>query len=107
MALFLKHIENETGRIYYRVNGEELKGTIVMVHGLAGDSRFFHNQMKYFSSSYRVISIDLPGHGRSLEYPELSLESYSSSINEVIKQENPGRYILIGHSMGGCICLEH
>ena len=107
MTLFLKYIENETGRIYYRVNGAEHNRTIVMVHGLAGDSRFFHNQMKYFSSSYRMISIDLPGHGRSVEYPELSLESYSSSINEVIKHENPDSYILIGHSMGGCICLEH
>lgn len=107
MTLFLKHIENETGRIYYRVNGEDHERTIVMVHGLAGDSRFFHNQMKYFSSSYRMISIDLPGHGRSSEYPDLSLESYSSSINEVIRHENPDKYILIGHSMGGCICLEH
>lgn len=107
MALFLKHIENETGRIYYRVNGEEHKDTIVMVHGLAGDSRFFHNQMKYFSSCYRVISIDLPGHGRSAEYPDLSLESYSSAIDDIIKHENPDKYILLGHSMGGCICLEH
>lgn len=107
MTLFLKHIENETGRIYYRVNGEEHGNTIVMVHGLAGDSRFFHNQMKYFSSRYRMISIDLPGHGRSAEYPDLSLESFNSCINEVIKHENPDKYILIGHSMGGCICLEH
>ncbi len=107
MTLFLKHIENENGRIYYRVNGAEHSRTIVMIHGLAGDSRFFHNQMKYFSSSYRMISIDLPGHGRSVEYPDLSLESYSKAINMVIQHENPENYILAGHSMGGCICLEH
>ena len=107
MALFLKHIENDHGRIYYRVNGEEHNRTIVMVHGLAGDSRFFHNQMKYFSGSYRVISIDLPGHGRSAEYADLTLESFSSAIDAVIDHENPDKYILMGHSMGGCICLEH
>jgi pimeloyl-ACP methyl ester carboxylesterase len=63
--------------------------------------------MKYFSSSYRMIAIDLPGHGKSAEYPDLSLESYSEAINQVIQHENPENYILAGHSMGGCLCLEH
>lgn len=107
MGPSLNYIENNLGRVYYRVNGAEHHSTIVMVHGLAGDSRFFHNQMKYFGSRFKVISIDLPGHGRSAEFRELTLESYSSSIDEIISNEHLTRYILLGHSMGGGICLEH
>lgn len=103
----LNYIQNSLGRVYYRVNGAEHATSIVMVHGLAGDSRFFHNQMKYFSSSYKVISVDLPGHGRSSEFQERTLESYSSSIDEIILNEQLESYILMGHSMGGGICLDH
>jgi len=106
MSITLKYIQNDSGRIYYRVNGQENDTTIVMVHGLAGDSRFFHNQMKYFGTMYRVISIDLPGHGRSLEYPHHTIDSYILSINEVINEEGLNSYTLLGHSMGGGICLE-
>jgi len=77
------------------------------VHGLAGDSRFFHNQMKYFGEKYRIIAIDLPGHGRSHKPGAPSAELYSKSIEQVAQKENLDRYILAGHSMGGAVCLEH
>ncbi len=107
MSLSLNHIQSDYGRIYYRINGSENTDAMVMIHGLAGDSRFFHNQMKYFSSKFKVISIDLPGHGRSMDFEDQSLELYAHSINQVILTEKLHNYILMGHSMGGAICLDH
>jgi len=107
MGISLNYIESETGKVYYRVSGAENSRTIIFVHGLAADSRFFHNQLKYFGNSLRVIAIDLPGHGRTRRTDELSAAVYSRSIEQVVIKENIGSYILAGHSMGGAVCLEH
>ncbi len=107
MGITLNFIESESSKIYYRVSGKENSPAIIFVHGLAADSRFFHNQLKYFGNFFRVIAIDLPGHGRSRKTGMLSLSLYSRSIEQVAKKENIERYILAGHSMGGSVCLEH
>jgi len=107
MGISLNYIESESSKIYYRISGAENSRTIIFVHGLAADSRFFHNQLKYFGNSHRVIAIDLPGHGRSRRQLKLSAELYSRSIDQIIKKENVENYILAGHSMGGAVCLEH
>lgn len=107
MGITLNYIESESRKIYYRISGAQNSRTIIFVHGLAADSRFFHNQLKNFGISLRVIAIDLPGHGRSRNPGELSAELYSRSIEEVIRKENIKSYILAGHSLGGAVCLEH
>lgn len=107
MGITLNYIETNNSKVYYRVSGAEHSRTIVFVHGLAADSRFFHNQLKFFGNSMKVIAIDLPGHGRSRNPGILTAEAYSRSIEQVIARENVDSYILAGHSMGGAICLEH
>jgi pimeloyl-ACP methyl ester carboxylesterase len=107
MGFTLNHIENNGIDIFYRVNGVENGLPIIFVHGLAGDSRFFHNQLRFFGNSYRTIAIDLPGHGRSSCISEQSIDVYTRSIETVIKKEKIDKYILAGHSMGGVICIEN
>ncbi len=107
MGITLNYIETESRKVYYRINGAENSRTIIFIHGIAADSRFFHNQLKFFGTGMRVIAIDLPGHGRSLNSESVSAEIYNNSIEQVIRKENIGKYIIAGHSMGGPICLEH
>ena len=102
MGITLNFIESDSNKIYYRVSGAENSRTIIFVHGLAADSRFFHNQLKYFGNFYRVIAVDLPGHGRARKTGKLSLELYSRSIEQVVKKENIGA--LLGKF---CKCVEH
>jgi len=103
----LNHIENNGIEVFYRVNGLEDGPAIIFVHGLAGDSRFFHNQLRYFSQSNKTIAVDLPGHGRSSYIDEQSVEIYNRSIETIVEKEKIETYILAGHSMGGVICLEN
>ncbi len=107
MGLKLNHIENNGIDVFYRVNGLENGFPLIFVHGLAGDSRFFHNQLKFFRNTHKIIAIDLPGHGRSSLMSEQSVDVYNSSIEAVVEKEKIDSYILVGHSMGGVICLEN
>ncbi len=104
----MNHIENNGVDVFYRVSGSEKGLPVILVHGLAGDSRFFHNQLRFFGNTRRTIAVDLPGHGKSSAMPApQSIEAYNSSIEEVIKKEKIDSYILAGHSMGGIICMEN
>ncbi|OQA97201.1 MAG: AB hydrolase superfamily protein YdjP [Spirochaetes bacterium ADurb.Bin218] len=107
MGISLNYIEKDSKKIFYRKNGDENRNAMIFIHGLAGDSRFFHNQLKYFGERFKTIAIDLPGHGRSKIHLNQSLELYSKAISEIAATENIKDYILIAHSMGGAVALEH
>ena len=42
---------------------------LVMVHGLSGDHRVFDEQVRAFRERYRILLVDLPGHGLSAGVP--------------------------------------
>lgn len=43
------------------------KPWVVMVHGMSQNHRYFDKQVEAFRSRYRILLIDLPGHGLSSE----------------------------------------
>ena len=46
--------------------GDEGKGIpLVLVHGFLGSSRMWEPQINFFKDYFRVITPDLPGHGKS------------------------------------------
>ncbi|PKL38163.1 MAG: hypothetical protein CVV44_13425 [Spirochaetae bacterium HGW-Spirochaetae-1] len=92
--------------VSYRTNAGRDTRALFFVHGLGADSRFYYKQLKYFSQYYRVIAIDLPGHGLSPCDHVPTLEDYSRALTGVIEMEEIESLVLIGHSMGGSICLD-
>ncbi len=42
---------------------------LVMVHGMSGDHRVFSAQVAAFKARYRILLVDLPGHGLSSDLP--------------------------------------
>ena len=42
---------------------------LTMVHGMSGDHRVFSAQVEAFKARYRILLIDLPGHGLSSDAP--------------------------------------
>ncbi|MCP4136183.1 MAG: alpha/beta hydrolase [bacterium] len=99
-----------TGEVVYRAGGEGGR-VLVFIHGAGGDSKLFHYQLKYFSRQYRVIGVDLPGHGRSNAGQIPEWNDYGLAVRAVFEQENlrqGGResVVLAGHSMGGAVSLD-
>lgn len=83
-----------------------LKRTLIFIHGAGGSSQVWNNQLSSLRD-YQLISIDLPGHGASVEAPLTSIEDYSQSIYKFIgRNRDPRKSILIGHSMGGAIAMD-
>ena len=100
----MKSITFNNKKIVFAESG---KGkTIVLLHGFTETSKiwdFFRDQL---SESFRVIVIDLAGHGKSesLE-PVHSMELQADVVHEVLKQRKVKKCLMIGHSMGGYVTL--
>ena len=92
--------------IHYAVQG---KGdpALVFIHCWACNRHFWDNQVAEFSKTYRVVTIDLPGHGESGQgRTNYSIESYGDDVKTVVTKLNLKRVVLVGSSMGGPIALE-
>lgn len=92
-------------RVYYASAGEGSR-TIVLIHGWTCDHTFWDAQVAALKGRYRVLAVDLPGHGRSDPAPEYSMRRFARAVNAVLEREGAGRAILAGHSMGGAVMLE-
>ncbi len=81
--------------------------TLLFIHGAFINKEYWKEQLNYFSPNYRVVAIDLAGHGKSSSNrEEWTVQSFGSDISKFIKELNLKNVILIGHSIGGDIMLE-
>ncbi|MDD5022036.1 MAG: alpha/beta hydrolase, partial [Endomicrobiaceae bacterium] len=81
--------------------------TLVFIPGWSCNSSVWKNQVPYFSKKYRVVTLDLAGHGKSgKERTVYTMESFAQDVASVIKKINAQKVILIGHSMGGFVIIE-
>jgi len=95
-------------QIHSTVRGSGPK-TIVFVHGWTCDESSWRGQVPYFEKSYRVITLDLPGHGKSGSPTNgpLTMELFGKSIEAVRVEAKAGKIVLVGHSMGTPVIREY
>jgi sigma-B regulation protein RsbQ len=94
--------------IHSTVRGSGPK-TIVFVHGWTCDESSWREQVPFFEKTYRVITLDLPGHGRSGSPASgpLTMELFARSIEAVRLEAKAGKIVLVGHSMGTPVIREY
>jgi len=79
---------------------------LVFVHCWACDREFWREQLDVFADDYRVVSLDLPGHGASgAEREAWSIAGLGADVQAVVEALDLKRVILVGHSMGGPVSL--
>lgn len=94
---------------YYESPG---KGpAVVMIHGNSMSGLSFLKQLESpLGEKYRLIAIDLPGHGRSdnAAEPEITytLPGYAEILVSFIEQLDLKRAVFAGWSLGGHVILE-
>ncbi len=94
------------GTLSYRKSGDFGGRAIILIHGAVGDSRLFRYQLRHFGARCKTIALDLPGHGQSFNGTEHTLDDFIVAIEDLMRAENIPSCVLIGHSMGGGVCLE-
>lgn len=100
----MKNILYKNTKISYTDSGEGT--TIVLLHGFLENKKMWQEYVTLFSQNYRVITIDLLGHGETdcLGYVH-SMEDNANVVDEVLEHLNIQKTIIVGHSMGGYVSL--
>jgi pimeloyl-ACP methyl ester carboxylesterase len=92
--------------ISYEVYGSG-EPTLVFVHGWSCDARYWRAQVPHFSKNYRVVTLDLAGHGHSgATRSKYTMHAFGEDVRAVTEAAGGSRVILIGHSMGGSVIAE-
>jgi pimeloyl-ACP methyl ester carboxylesterase len=79
---------------------------ILLIHGYLESLEVWNGFADSLSSGFRLISIDLPGHGQSDVYGEIhTMEFMATAVKELLISLNIDKAFLIGHSLGGYVTL--
>lgn len=92
-------------QLFYTMDGEGI--CLLFIHEVATDHRLWRRQCEYFSTRYRVISVDALGHGQ-IEWPphEMSIERAALRVRQLLTRLGIGPVFLIGVSMGAALAMR-
>ena len=99
----------ETGdgaKIYYQDQGEGQP--ILLVHGWLCSSRFWQKNVPELANEFRVVTVDLRGHGNSSKALNgQTIRQYARDVRKVIEHLGLEETVLVGWSMGGPVVLSY
>ncbi len=97
-------LQHQGHKISYQVNGSG--ETIVLLHGFLESQAVWNDFRDQLSKDFRIITIDLPGHGHTDVFGEIhTMEMMADLVRMILHTQNIDHAILVGHSMGGYVSL--
>jgi len=79
---------------------------VVLLHGFTESLKMWSGFTAGLSKKYRVVCIDLPGHGKSDNLGKVNtMAAMADAVFFVLKNLRIGKCLMVGHSMGGYVTL--
>ncbi|MBM7643906.1 2-succinyl-6-hydroxy-2,4-cyclohexadiene-1-carboxylate synthase [Scopulibacillus daqui] len=102
----IEHIETLGVKHAVRVTGDG--EPLLLLHGFTGSMGTWEPFVEKWSKSFKVIAIDIVGHGQTIAPDDVScykMEHEAASIMALLDQLNIKKTHLLGYSMGGRLAL--
>ena len=91
-------------QLFFRDEGPRDAPAVVLLHSLATHGELWALQQSVWSACFRVLSIDLPGHGRSSHVRgDDSLEDMAAQVLGTLDSRGVARASFVGVSLGGMV----
>ncbi len=88
-------------RVHFRDTGNKTGPTILMIHGTSDSLLTWEPISDYLQSRFRLISIDLPGHGFSSAAESISFTMLVDAAHQTLVSRGVKSAIWMGNSLGG------
>jgi len=94
--------------VSYTDNKNFSKPILLFIHGNSSSSETFSYQCSFFNDDYRVIALDLLGHGESAQLVDIeySLELMGQLLVQFTQTLGLRDVYLFGHSLGGHVAIQ-
>jgi pimeloyl-ACP methyl ester carboxylesterase len=89
----------------YDVAGPLDAPAIVFVHGTRLTRAAWTPQMEALSGAYRVVALDLPGHGVRADRA-FTIGGAADELGRVVGEAAGGRAVIVGLSLGGYVAMD-
>lgn len=95
--------------IHYIDEGPRDAPALIVVHGFAASLHAWRPWADRLRDNYRLISLDLPGHGlsRAPKNYRASLDANVALIDQLATQLGIERFVIAGNSMGGAVAWRY
>jgi pimeloyl-ACP methyl ester carboxylesterase len=94
----------DSNTLFHEVAGEG--PDVVLVHGLAGSSRWWSRNVDALAEQFRTYSVDLAGFGSSRRFGRFRLDEAVASLVAWMDRRKIERASVVGHSMGGLVAAR-
>ena len=100
-----KFIEVAGAQAHVRDEGKADAMPLLLIHGSLGSLRMWDGWVAELQDRYRLILVDLPGHGLTGDWPrgEFSVDAYADFIEVLADTLHLDRLAVAGHSLGGAV----
>lgn len=99
-------VEVDGGSIHYLAWGDPGHRGLVFVHGGGAHAHWWTHVAATFAPDFRVLAIDLSGHGDSTPRSEYTLDQWTDEVMAVADDGKvSGQPVIVGHSMGGFVTI--
>jgi pimeloyl-ACP methyl ester carboxylesterase len=99
-----KILEYPGYNIHYYVSGNPNGQAIVLLHAAFADHRCFNRQLEFFGDNYRVITLDMLGHGLSqANKTSDKIDKTAYHIHKILEKEGISKTHIVGVSMGSLL----
>lgn len=89
--------------VHVEVTGDGPR-TVVLLHGFSDNANTWRRVVPALATRFRVVALDLPGHGRSTRaWPKPLVAGYAELVAEIMTELDVATAALIGNSMGACV----
>jgi len=85
-------------KVHFRVAGDG-PVSLVLIHGWTCDLEFWREQLP-LAKRFRLLLVDLPGHGRSDLPASWSMDVFARAVEAAMREAGVPKAVLVGHSMG-------
>jgi pimeloyl-ACP methyl ester carboxylesterase len=79
---------------------------LLFIHGAAGSWHNFRLQLEWLQTRFRVIALDLRGHGLSPWPSGSNVEHFVDDLVQVVEARIAEPFAIVAHSFGGCLAAH-
>lgn len=108
MTTPLRHVTVHGHEVTYRLaEGAAVAPTVLLIHGMAGNSLTWREVMPDLAEDFTVLAPDLLGHGESAKpVGDYSLGAYASGLRDLLTVLDLGPVTVVGQSLGGGVAMQ-